>query len=1641
MSSPSDDLVQAQHDLFGLLSRSYDNMRKSGEANITLGLLEARLQTLEGYWSKFVTRHERLFQEYGDDLYEHEYVTKDLMFKADMSYHTQKGKYLDDIRAMRGPGQAAVAAPAAAVAAAAPAAPKLPRISIPQFSGQYEDWPAFRDLFSSLVISNSSATPVEKLHYLKISLKGEAEQVTRQLPTTDANFERTWRALKTHYENKRLLARSYISRLLSLPKMKGESAAELRKIYHCVQTTVGSLEGIGRPLTRSDDLCVQLITELLDSVSRREWETQLSKTTEPPSLDELLVFVGQRMRTLESLTTPKSNAGSAKANSSTPRQKNALQVRKQESQRGRCFLCNQDHYVRQCDSYLSKTAAERKQFASSNELCVNCLGKHKLTKCPSRKSCLSCNERHHSTLHDAYASVAVVKTHLVRTKKIAMSMLLQTARVRVKDRHGVDHVVRALVDAGSETSLVTESLIQRLRLPRSRSAFAVFGVCGKRNGVSRGFVDLQISPREGDLSLSVSALILPRITLYESGFRADPTAWPHLNGITLVDPDFLEAESVDILLGVDIYGSLLRTGARTSEPDQPAAQQTALGWVISGPVGPADSPDRTRTMQCRIEEDLASLVRNFWQLEELPTGPVPLTPTEQECEDIFRRSHRRQADGRYIVRLPVVAPLPDLAATKRAASRVLTGTEKRFARDDRLRQMYVDFMRQYEDLGHMTPVRADIAAGDRVSYLPHHGVLREASSTTKLRVVFNGSTALPSGDSLNRSLLVGQNLLPPLADVLLKWRLHRYVLASDVEKMYRQILVHPEDQDLQRVLWRYHPLDEVTEYRLNTVTYGLACAPFLAMRTLRQLADDEAENYPLGARALRGEVYMDDVLTGASTLEEACELQRQLARLCMAGGFPLRKWSSNNSVLLAGVPAEHRMQLELRDWRPHETQGTLGLRWHPATDEFSFAVPEATLVDVTKRSVLSFTARLFDPLGWLAPVVVRAKISFQATWLLGLNWDDPLDEAAGRQWHAYAEELPQLECLRVPRWLDVASSVDDAEVHGFADASERAYAAVLYIRIGCGDSWRTSLISAKTKVAPLKTVSLPRLELCAASLLAKLTSQVCATLGLNRIPIHLWSDSTVALGWIRGHPTRWKTFVANRVADIQTRVPDALWHHVPGLENPADCASRGLSPGELVKHPLWWQGPPWLRTAPSTWPCDVATPDEDSWPEAKTLIHAARTAPAPVEEPDELLRFSSLRRLLRVTAWCRRWLHRRPAAGRELTVDELGEARLTWIRLVQAGAYKADLKALLQHLPLPTSSSLLRLSPFLDAEGLMRVGGRLKHSLLAYDERHPVILPGDSHLVRLMVESSHRCSLHGGVQMTLGAVRQRYWIPRGRAVVKRAVHLEAVSDYTTDAFLAALRRFMARRGLCHTIRSDCGTNFVGADARLRAFFAEGSQELRRIVGQLATEQIRWRFNPPSAPHFGGIWEAAVKSLKHHLRRVLGDSTLTFEEMSTLLAQVEACLNSRPLQALSDDPEDLSALTPGHFLVGGPLTAMPEPSLTELPVNRLTRWQLLQRMRDHFWERWSREYLHSLVHRPKWLKGVADYRVGRLCLIRNENTPPTRWPLARIVQVHPGKDEHIRVVTVRTAASTFKRPIVKIVLLPVCDDQVDEEPLE
>ncbi|XP_024883926.1 uncharacterized protein LOC112462412, partial [Temnothorax curvispinosus] len=1076
MPIDTETLIRSQTELHGRISRAYENLKKAGTTKVTLGVAEARLQGLESNWAKFEAQHESIFDTPWERIKELDYVKQSVFALAEEAYLHQKGIFLDLVRSLKAKEDAA-SSTAGQETATVTSRTALPRIQLPEFTGKYEDWPAFRDLFLSIVGKDTAATQVEKLHYLKSCLKGEAELLIRNVTTTGENYERAWNLLSSYYENKRLLVRAYLANFVSLPKMKSESAVELRKIFHGVKATVSSLDGIGRPVSRSEDLFVYLAVELLDPRSRREWETLISETNEPPTYFELEQFLDRRLHALESMLPVRVDSAANKSGNGTAKSARSHLASKQggksEGKRGRCPLCTKEHILMFCDEYKKKTAQERRQFVEEKSLCFNCLGRHKVSECVVKKNCSACDARHHSSIHDACRETEIAKTsHVVRGAPVKpVAVLLATARVRVADHFGAWHSARALVDQGSEISMISERLAQQLKLPRLPVSISVFGIGGQKTCTARGRVSLSMSPRSGGAAMAISAIILPRLSAYASGTSAVAMSWAHIRGLSLADPDYSASDAIDVLLGADVYAAILRQGLRRGGNGEPVAQNTTLGWIISGSVGELSSGHSAQAFQCRVEEDLADMVRRFWEQDEIPsTSSVILSQEDRECAEHFARTHRRNASGRYVVRLPVKSPLPDVSDTRRVAVRVLKHMEGRFARDASFHALYRDFMRQYTELGHMTPIPPNANGNDKPRcYLPHHGVMRESSTTTKLRVVFNGSTTVPSGESLNQHLMVGPNLLPPLIILIIKWRRHRFVFATDIEKMYRQIVVDPEDRDMQIIVWRNDPSEEIQDHWLNTITYGLTCSPYLAIQSLRQLAADEREKWPLGAAVLEDETYMDDVLSGAATIPAAKAIQRQLVQICTAGGFPLKKWSANEDALLEDLPVEDRLQQEPRGWQPGESHLTLGLRWHPRDDCFAFAIRLPRVETFSRRAALSLTARLFDPLG-----------------------------------------------RRI-------------EIHGFSDASERAYAAVIYVRTE-DESGRVEvrMVAAKTKVAPLKQVTLPRLELSAAKLLVQLAAPVQLTLEAREAPLYCWTDAKVVLGWIRGHPANWKTYVANR---------------------------------------------------------------------------------------------------------------------------------------------------------------------------------------------------------------------------------------------------------------------------------------------------------------------------------------------------------------------------------------------------------------------------------------------------------------------------------------------------------------------------------
>ncbi|XP_026682248.1 uncharacterized protein LOC103513174 [Diaphorina citri] len=263
----------------------------------------------------------------------------------------------------------------------------------------------------------------------------------------------------------------------------------------------------------------------------------------------------------------------------------------------------------------------------------------------------------------------------------------------------------------------------------------------------------------------------------------------------------------------------------------------------------------------------------------------------------------------------------------------------------------------------------------------------------------------------------------------------------------------------------------------------------------------------------------------------------------------------------------------------------------------------------------------------------------------------------------------------------------------------------------------------------------------------------------------------------------------------------------------------------------------------------------------------------------------------------------------------------------------------------------------------------------------------------------------------------------------KAIHLELVSDLSSAAFLAALDRFIGRRGLPRCIYSDNGTNFTASARELSEVYTLLQENCTEISDTLAQRQVKWIFNPPAASNFGGLWESGIKSAKHHLRRVIGAQLLTFEEFTTLLCKIEAILNSRPLIDLSPDPSDnVDYLSPGHFLIGTSLLSAPEEDISETPLNRLSRWRLLQRAAQCFWKLWSTSYLQSLTPRNKWFNNSSTLKVGDLVLLPHLHRLPLHWPIGKIESVHPGKDNVVRVVSVKTGNSLIARPINKVIPL-------------
>lgn len=1623
-----------------------------------------------------------------------------------------------------------------------PESPKLPHLELPGFDGNMKNWTIFHETFLSIIHNNVRLTDDQRVQYLLSKLSGSALTVCSGIPPIGSNYQTIWNLLVDRYEDKRALASSYIDQIIKFKPIKSnDSKVEFQAFIDQLGAATLALQALNIE-NLAEFILYSIACKKLDAETGRQFETSILKETKMPSFNDLLTYVKNLVRVMERTEGFSVHAGSSKDISRKPRthpvsgpiSKPTSQCMIATEQNKICVACKKaSHALYHCAVFKSLEPKQRVEFVKANKFCFNCLSDSHLASVCKASACRLCGFKHNTLLHlQSYSqkstppespSEAPAKSSEI-SSKVPVSMytsnptsenmttvLLSTAKVAVRDVYGQVSYLRMLLDSGSMSHFITHDACTKLGIKIKPVYVDVSGIGGKQS-TTRGITDMTFTSRFNPLvSYTLSqVLVVDKITDGLPLHKVDISQIPKLDQATLSDDEFHTPGPIDGLIGSELFSVIMGSKKVDSKlgSNLPIIFESQLGDIVMGkaPMFACSISSKNNEVHvCAFAKtslvSLESMMQKFWTTEEVAPPTQTMSLDDKICEEKFVSSYNRCEDGHYSVALPFKMDPILLGDSWEIARKRFACLERKFCMKPDFKENYVHAMREYMTDGHAILVQDENYKADKPAfYMPHHAIVRPDHLTTKTRIVFDISSKTSSGLSLNDVLHTGPTLFKGLFDLLIMFRLFPHVVSADLRKMFLSIFVHPEDRKYQRFLWRESQDQPIQCYEMVKVVFGSKPSPFLAQRVLAQLAMDSKDKFPNGSSEVE-QFYMDDYLGSFLEPGTAVNIVQEMISMFKESGFTICKFATNSKEVANEIPSSLQITNNV-EWDHNEAYlKVLGIQWNPPEDYFSFKVS----IDndkCTKRNILSITARIFDVLGFVSPFIITLKLLIKELWCMKLDWDEEPPSTIQKRWNSIVSEMPILNTLRIPRHLGIKTS-SSVSLISFCDASERALGACVYIQVTSPDgSISANLICAKSKVAPVKYVTIPRLELCAALLLAKLLHTV-QTIIEKKYPIEkilCFTDSTVSLSWILSASFKWNTFVSNRVSKIQDFTDKDSWYHVAGTQNPADVLSRGLSPGELLASKLYLEGPSWLLTPIHEWNLTRNNAETVSTTEEikKSLVYVTS------KESNVLLematRMSSWRKLIRAVVIVLKF--GRILSKGPITVQDLEIAELKLIKALQEVVFKPTIESLVKGKESP-DNKLKKLKPFVD-DGLLRCGGRLTNAKhLDYEHIHPVILPKNHHIVNLLIDHTHAKNLHTGPYLLTAILRRKYWIIGAKDIIRnrvrkcnicfktnpkpvvprmgdlpshrvaetkafyhtgvdyagpfyvtwtkrrgvrpikaylclfvcmatKALHLELASDLTTTTFLAALRRFISRRGQVKNLYMDSGSNFIGLSNTMGELYAFlSSNEFKDVyAAELLEHRIVFHFNPPAAPHFGGLWESQVGCVKKHLKKILGTHILTYEMLYSVLTAVESILNSRPLGQLGGTPEDPVVLTPAHFLMQVPTTYLPLGDETPNTIKLEDRYKMVTQMVTTFWKRYSNEYLSTLQERSKWLKDGGKLEVGMLVIIKSENTPVLSWLLGRVIEVFKGpSDGVVRVALVKTNQGVYKRPAVKLCPLP------------
>ena len=1195
-------------------------------------------------------------------------------------------------------------------------------------------------------------------------------------------------------------------------------------------------------------------------------------------------------------------------------------------------------------------------------------------------------------------------------------------------------------------------------------------------------------------------------------------------------------------------------------PDTFACSNVTSNLTVDNNTEVIDIPDSEILENETNENDsqeITDSLKEFWKHESL--GVSETRENDKEAEktkdfDIKFNGHR------YEVSLPWRNDFSEepLSDNYDICVKRLKSLQGRLKNDPELLSEYNSIFQQQLQQGIIERVPEGKITEGKAHFICHHGVVRKDHDTTKLRIVFDGSAKSgPEELSLNDRLEVGENYMPSLFDTLLRFRSHSIAITADIEKAFLQIEINEPDRDVLRFLWfddvsKDNP--SIVQLRWKRLAFGLRPAPSILGATIRKhislFQDDNPEVVNVLSR-----LYADDLSCGTETVEKGLEIYNGSKEIMSKGGFNLRKWKTNDPDLLEQINALEGKSAteESKNEATHVSEDdqsftkysiglpnsdsnakVLGVNWNTDTDKLFFNLTQieelVKTLPPTKRSLLKIAAKVFDPLGCLSLFTVNLKAFFQQLCVEKVGWDEELEGKNREQYEALLSNFKEINGIQIERCLfDKGKEISKVEIHAFSDASENAFATVAYLRV-VYETGEVSVrfLASKARVAPLKRQTIPRLELMGAQLMAKLVDSVRSTMkeAFRHRPIDTfyWVDSIATLCWIK-NARPWKQFVRNRVSDILTSSSRGEWFYCPGPQNPADLPSRGKFGPSLPNNLFWWEGPGFLKSQQCDWP-GQKTEDELGSKDAMeekvkyepTVTHAMISAAtkAQLSNVFEMSRFSSKGKLLRTLAWVLRFIKNLKSVvikkplnlERQVSATETEDAEKMLIRSIQGDTFRQEIEYLQSNKGQKPPLYITQFNLFLDEDKLLRCRTRINKASVVESGKQPILLPTNNYFSELVVQDCHQRIFHNGTRETLNLLRQSYWLPKGREIVKklvrrcflcrkleglpfktifcpdlppcrvdegppfvntgvdfagplllsnksnesskyyvclftcmstRAIHLELVESLSVEAFLRAFRRFVGRRGLPAKMLSDNAKTYKSAAKEVRKLL-----RTPRLFEALALQGVKWQFITERSPWEGGAWERMIRSVKRCIVKVVGRAMLDFNEMNTILVEIEGVINSRPITYVHDDSEGISyPLTPSHLVNGRNLSHLPHNRYYEVVSTYETlskRAKYNRLLLGHFTKRWKNEYLLGLmeVYKPKIHAKEPMISTGDVVLLKDEQTKRSFWKLGKVLELFPGIDGSVRSAKVLIANMDGKfgtkvlcRPLKLLVPLEVC----------